>query len=280
MSPAVVADQNGRGGLMAIGGGEDKIKERRILSHFFGLAGSQQARIAVIPAASTQPDQAGALYQAIFQEMGAAEVEVFHIRSRADAQDAGRVAALQQMSAIFLSGGNQLRLLSLLGGTAMAQAIRRLNARGVVVAGTSAGASALSQHMIAFGRAGEWPSQRMVQLTPGLGLTNRVVIDQHFQNRGRTGRLLIAVAYNPFIIGLGIDEDTAVVLDPQNRLRIIGRSSVVIVDGGELGYTDVGDVQRHGAVTMTNIRLHVLTDSFGYDLIGRQVALPEMMNDE
>jgi cyanophycinase len=259
---------------MAIGGGEDKSKERRVLTNFFTLAGSHQARIAVIPAASTQPDQAGTLYQALFRDLGASEIEVFHIRSRAEAQDSGRVAALQQVSAIFLSGGNQLRLMSLLGGTPMAQAIRRLNADGVVVAGTSAGASALSQHMVAFGRAGEWPSQRMVQLTPGLGLTNRVVIDQHFQNRGRTGRLLIAVAYNPFIIGLGIDEDTAVILDPQNRLRIIGRSSVVIVDGGELGYTNVGDVQRHGAVTITNIRLHVLTDGFGYDLIGRQVELP------
>jgi cyanophycinase len=163
--------------------------------------------------------------------------------------------------------------MSLLGGTALAQAIRRLNANGLVVAGTSAGASALCQHMIAFGRAGESPSQRMVQLTPGLGLTNRVIIDQHFQNRGRTGRLLSAVAYNPFIIGLGIDEDTAVTLDPQNQLRVIGRSSVVIVDGGELGYTNVGDVQRHGPVAVTNIRLHVLTDGLRYDLISRQVEV-------
>jgi cyanophycinase len=258
---------------MAIGGGEDKTKERRILTHFFTLAGSQQARIAVIPAASTQPDQTGALYQTLFRDLGAAEIEIFHIRSRADAQDPGQVAALQQVSAIFLSGGNQLRLMSLLGGTALAQAIRRLNANGLVVAGTSAGASALCQHMIAFGRAGESPSQRMVQLTPGLGLTNRVIIDQHFQNRGRTGRLLSAVAYNPFIIGLGIDEDTAVTLDPQNQLRVIGRSSVVIVDGGELGYTNVGDVQRHGPVAVTNIRLHVLTDGLRYDLISRQVEV-------
>jgi cyanophycinase len=271
MSPAEVTDLNGRGVLMAIGGGEDKIKERRVLTHFFNLAGSQQAHIAVIPAASTQPDQTGELYQALFRNLGVTEIEVFHIRSRADAQDPGRVAALRQVSAIFLSGGNQLRLMSLLGGTLMAQAIRRLNANGVAVAGTSAGASALSQHMIAFGRAGEWPSQRMVQLTPGLGLSNRVVIDQHFQNRGRTGRLLIAVAYNPFLIGLGIDEDTAAVLDPQNRLHIIGRSSVVVVDGSELDYTNVGDVQRHRAVAMTNIRLHVLTDGFSYDLMSRQV---------
>jgi cyanophycinase len=256
---------------MAIGGGEDKAKERRILTHFFTLAGGPQARIAVIPAASTQPDQAGLLYQTLFHNLGASEIEIFHIRSRADAQDPGRVAALQQASAIFLSGGSQLRLMSLLGGTAMAQAIRRLNANGVMVAGTSAGASALSQHMIAFGRAGEWPSQRMAQLTPGLGLSNRVIIDQHFQNRGRTGRLLIAVAYNPFIIGLGIDEDTAAIIDPQNRLRVMGRSSVVIVDGGELGYTNVADVQRYGAVAITNIRLHVLTDGFEYDLMSRQV---------
>ena len=258
---------------MAIGGAEDKMKGRRVLKAFLAMAGGDQARIAVIPAASGQAEQVGALYHALFRDLGAPTVEVLQISSRTEAQDSGRVALLDQMTAIFLTGGNQLRLATLLGGTTLAQAIRRRNGDGVVVAGTSAGASILCQHMIAFGRSGERPSQRMVQLSPGLGLTNRVVIDQHFRQRGRTGRLMVAVAYNPFLIGIGIDEDTAAIIDPQNVVRIVGRGSVVIVDGGDLTYTDAHEVKRHAPVTILNMRLHILTEGFRYDLINRQAEM-------
>jgi cyanophycinase len=273
MSPAPQVDTH-RGALMAIGGAEDKVKERRVLTAFLGLAGNEQARIAIIPAASTQADKVGELYHALFCDLGALAVEVIHIDSRLEAQDPGRVAALDDVTAIFLTGGNQLRLATLLGGTAMGQIIRRRNAAGVVVAGTSAGASILCQHMIAFGRPGEWPTQRMVQLAPGLGLTNRVVIDQHFQQRGRTGRLLVAVAYNPFLIGLGVDEDTAAILNPQNVVEVIGRGSVIVVDGAEMSYTNVDQVQRYEPVAVTDMRLHVLTEDFHYNLLKRRPEPP------
>jgi cyanophycinase len=263
-----------RGALMPIGGAEDKMKARRILSSFLGLAGGAEARIAVIPAASTQAGRVGDLYHALFCDLGAAAVEIIHVDSRQDAHDGGRVAALAQMSAIFLTGGNQLRLSTLLGGTPMGRAIQQHNRAGCVVAGTSAGASILSEHMIAFGRNGESPAQRMVQLAPGLGLTNHVVIDQHFQQRGRIGRLMTAVAYNPSLIGLGIDEDTAAIIDDSYMLQIVGRGSVVVVDGSELSYTNLDQAQRHAPVAITDLRLHILTEGLRYDILNRRPILP------
>ncbi|HMN31221.1 MAG TPA: cyanophycinase, partial [Caldilineaceae bacterium] len=263
---------------MAIGGAEDKVKARRILSTFLSLAGGNQARIVVIPSASMQPDLAGARYHALFHDLGAAKVDVLDIDSRTTAQDVVHTALLHEATALFLTGGNQLRLSTLLGGTRLAQTMRQRHAEGLVVAGTSAGASFLCQHMIAFGRTGEWPSQRMVQLTPGLGLTNRVIIDQHFQRRGRTGRLMVAVAYNPFLLGLGIDEDTAAVLNAANTLEVVGRGSVIVVDGSEIGYTNVDQVQGHQPVAVTNVRIHVLTDGFRYDLVSQQPELPRSVS--
>ncbi|RIK39600.1 MAG: cyanophycinase [Chloroflexi bacterium] len=273
VNPASLTAPQMRGALMPIGGAEDKAKTRHILKRFLSLAGEENAQIVVIPAASTQGTEVGDLYQAIFYDLGAATVEVIHVDTRNDAQDPERVAVLNDATAIFLTGGNQLRLATLLGGTLLAQAIRDRNNAGVPVAGTSAGASVLSQHMIAFGRAGEWPTQRMVQLAPGLGLTNRVVIDQHFQQRGRTGRLMAAVAYNPYLIGLGIDEDTAVIIDPQNMLNVVGRGSVVVVDGAGMTYTNIDQAKGYDPIAVTDMRIHVLINGFQYDLVQRHPLL-------
>lgn len=263
-----------RGALMAIGGAEDKGKVRSVLTAFVRLAGGRSARIAVVPAASTEAAWAGALYQGLFADLEADSVQVVHVNSRQDAQDAANARLVEEATAVFLTGGNQLRLATLLGGTRVGDTIRTCHANGLVVAGTSAGASILCQNMIAFGRSGEWPTQRMVQLVVGLGLTNRVIIDQHFRQRGRIGRLMVAVAYNPYLIGLGIDEDTAVVLNEQNRMDVIGRGSVIVVDGAEMSYTDIDHVQHHHPVAMTDMRLHVLTEGARYDLLTRRPDIP------
>ena len=265
----------GQGILMPIGGAEDKMKARRILNKFIALAGGSQAKIVVLPAASMQPGRVAELYHALFCDLGAHTVEVVDVNSRQDAQDPGRAAALEEATAIFISGGNQLRLSTLLGGTHMAEALRARNANGVLIGGTSAGASILCQHMIAFGRQGEWPMQRMVQLAPGLGLTDQVIIYQHFQRRGRTGRLMVAVAYNPALIGLGIDEDTAAVIYPDHRFEVVGRGSVIVVDGTGMGYTNLDQVAGHSPVTVTDMRLHVLGEGFRYDLLGRRPELSQ-----
>ena len=271
------APKGERGALMAIGGAEDKVKTRRILNCFLTLAGGKQARVVIIPAASTQADAVGDLYHSVFQKIGAASVDVVHVHSR---RNESCVAPLEQATGIFLTGGNQVRLATLLGGTLLGNLIHKRSDEGVVVAGTSAGASILCQNMIAFGRAGEWPTQRMVQLTPGMGLTKRVIIDQHFQRRGRIGRLMLAVAYNPYLIGLGIDEDTAAILHPKHKLEVIGRGSVIVVDGMEMSYTNLDQAKQYEPVAITDMRLHVLTEGIGYDLATRRPQIPYLSHDD
>ena len=128
--------------------------------------------------------------------------------------------------------------------------------------------------MIAFGRGGPSPTQRMVSLSPGLGLTNRVVIDQHFRQRDRIGRLMAAVAFNPFLIGVGVDEDTAMILDHRNLVEVVGRHSVTFVDGADITYTDIHQVKQHANVAVYNLRVHVLTHGQRFDLVARQPLLP------
>jgi len=221
-----------------IGGAEDHIRDLEILRRFVDLAGGRRARIAVIPTASEREDT-GRRYEDVFRSLGARGVRVFDFDDRADGERASWVEALGEAKGIFITGGNQLRLSTVLGGTSAAQALRRLNAGGVHVAGTSAGAAFLSEHMIAFGEEGATPRASMVSLVPGLGLTNRVIVDQHFRQRDRLGRLLTALAYNPFAVGVGLDEDTAAFIDADNVIEVAGSGGVTIVDPGEVEHSSI-----------------------------------------
>lgn len=263
-----------RGSLMAIGGAEDKVGDRLILRHFLRLAGEMDARIVVLPTASSFADEVAARYVTLFADLGAARVEVVDVAVRQQALDPARARPLEEATGIFLTGGNQLKIAALLGGTPIVMAVRRRHALGAVVGGTSAGASILSQHMIAFGRSGASPSQRMVTLSPGLGLTNRVVIDQHFRQRDRIGRLMAAVALNPFLLGVGVDEDTALILDADNMAEVVGRHCVTIVDGAEVTYTDMYQAKQHANVAVHNLRVHVLTHGQRFDVAARQPLAP------
>jgi cyanophycinase len=264
-----------RGTIVAIGGGEDKFNERQVLTRLVELAGGKKARIVVFPTASSIPENVARVYIRAFSELGAADVHVVHVGQREDAYDPEKLRQIDDCTCVFLTGGDQLRLVSMLGGTPMAQAIRRLNAHGVPIAGTSAGAGAVCQHMIARGRSGQMLSQRMVNLAPGLGLTNRIVVDQHFSQRHRMGRLFTAVTLNPFLVGVGIDEDTAAALDGQNRLSVWGRGSVTVVDGTRISHTDIADVQGTRPGCVLGLSVHVLTEGCTYDLIERQARGPE-----
>lgn len=266
MCPAPIPAGSQRGALMAIGGAEDKVGTQRILRHFYSLAGDDDARLVVIPTASENQQDDGQRYVELFKSFGSAQVQFLPVFNRQDATDPAHLAALTAATAIFLVGGNQLRFSALLGGTALAQAIRRANANGVLVGGTSAGAAVLCEHMIAFGEQGSIPIQRMVNFAPGLGLTNRLIIDQHFSQRMRTGRLMAAAAYNPFLLGVGIDEDTAIVIEPTNQLRVLGQHSVVIVDCNSLEYTDIHKMDEIKPVAMLGVTLHVLVDGYGFDI--------------
>jgi cyanophycinase len=171
---------------------------------------------------------------------------------------------------VFFTGGNQLRLSTLLGGTSVARAVRQLNAAGVPVAGTSAGAAFISEHMIAFGDEGSTPIAGSVRLAPGLGLTNRFIIDQHFRQRDRLGRLLTALAYNPFAVGIGLDEDTAAFISPENTVDVEGSGGITVVDAAEVRFSSMDSVTEGRPVCLLGVKLHILTKGATFNLATRE----------
>ena len=269
MCPAKVSEDEGRGWIVPIGGAEERLRDGAILRRFVELAGGRAARVAVLPTASRRPE-AGTEYDALFRSMGAAAVSVLRIERRADAEADAALEALADATAVFLTGGDQLRLSTLLGGTPVARLLRRLNAAGVTVAGTSAGASFLAEHMIARGAEGPTPRADMVSLAPGLGLTNRFVIDQHFRERDRLGRLLTALAYNPFAIGIGLDEDTAAFFGPDDRLEVVGSGGITIVDPAGLAHSSMAAARSGEPVSLIGIRLHILVNGDLFDAETRE----------
>jgi cyanophycinase len=253
---------------MPIGGAEDKLADRTILRRFVDLAGGGRATVVVIPTASEKEDT-GACYERLFRELGASSVRELPIVTRADCERPSFLELLEGATGIFLTGGNQVRLSTTLGGTEVARVIRQANARGVVVAGTSAGAAFISEHMIAGGDEGPTPRAGMVTLAPGLGLSNRVIIDQHFRQRDRLGRLLTALAYNPFAVGLGLDEDTSALIGPSNVVEVLGYGAVTVVDAANLSYSSMGRVREGSPVSLIGVRLHVLVEGGRFDLESR-----------
>jgi len=255
---------------MVIGGAEDKLGQRVILSRFVQLAGGDKAHIGVISTASSLGEAATELYRHIFTRLGAASVIGLRPETREEANDPGTVAALENITGIFMTGGNQLRLSSVIGGTKLGRAILEAHGRGVVVAGTSAGASAVATHMMAFGSSGATPKHRMAHVSVGLGLLVNVVVDQHFEQRTRLGRLLAVVAQSPSLIGLGLDEDTAAIVDANDILEVIGRGAVTIVDGSDV-ITDAFQATGHKPMMVSNARLHSLPSGYRFDLRARRV---------
>lgn len=253
-----------RGILMPIGGAEDKLNDKVILTAFYHLAGGKDARIAIVPTASSI-ETAGMRYKAIFLEMGAADAEVVYIGDRDDANNMDVLDFMRTATGIFLTGGNQMRLSAMLGGTMLEELVRQRNRDGVIVAGTSAGASILSDHMVAMGSSGSTPKLRMAQMMPGFGLISGVILDQHFRQRDRIGRLMALVASNPRLLGVGIDEDTAAMISEDGVIEVIGRHSVTIVDGSEM-VSDIFQVKAYGEITISNAKLHILTPGRRFDM--------------
>ena len=264
------------GTVIVIGGAEDKVRDRLILGRFVALAGGREARIAVISTASSLGPEAGERYRAIFTELGAAAVIPLHAVTRTQANDEHIARQVRDATGVFMTGGNQLRLSSMIGGTRLADAIMTRFQAGSVVAGTSAGASAVSSHMIAFGASGATPKHRMAQIAAGLGLLPGVIVDQHFQQRNRLGRLLSLIAQNPSLLGLGVDEDTAGVVGPDSIMEVIGRGSVTVVDGSA-SETDAWEIRGHRPLMISGVVLHSLPAGYRFDLRRRtRVATPHL----
>lgn len=271
MCPAKVRDGDERGWIVPIGGAEDKDHDARILSRFVALCGGADADIVVIPTASQRADT-GERYEQVFAELGAARVTTLDFDTRRDATEPGRLDRIREASGIFFTGGNQLRIATRLGGTPIAKLVRERNAQGVPVGGTSAGASILSEHMIAFGTEGGSPTAGSVRLAPGLGLTNRFVIDQHFRQRDRLGRLLAALAYNPFAVGIGLDEDTAAFIRPDNVLEVEGSGGVTVVDASELQFSSMDQAGEDDPVCLLGLKVHILVAGATFNLHTRRAS--------
>src|SRR5216684_4977324 len=249
--PSRIPQGQTRGWIVPIGGAENKENDRHILERFVRVSGGADADIVVIPTASRM-HETGARYEQLFSDLGAAKVTVMDFDTRRDCQEPGRLRRLEAASGIFFTGGNQLRLTTLLGGTPVAKLIRVRNAHGVTVGGTSAGASILSEHMIAFGDEGSSVISGSVRLAPGLGLTNRFIIDQHFRQRDRLGRLLTALAYNPFAVGIGLDEDTAAFIDGDDKIEVVGGGAITVVDAASLQHSSIAETAPGRPVCLTN----------------------------
>lgn len=264
------------GTLMLIGGAEDKVGNRAILRRFVELAGGSQARIAIIAAASEIHGVVALTYHRIFRELGAPDVRVAKLHTRAQCSDPAALAPLDDATGLFLTGGNQLKLMTIIGGTPAATRIRRVYRHGCVVAGTSAGASAVCQHMMAYGASGTTPRKAMMHFAPGLGLITRLLVDQHFGARGRTGRLITAIAHNPYLLGAGLDEDTAIEVDAARMIRVFGRGSVMVVDGADAHYNNIHRIPDQAPLAIFGLRFHVLTHGHGFDVGKRQPIVPDV----
>jgi len=259
------------GFLIPIGGAEEKIGDSRILSQFIALCGGEDASIAVIPTAS-QLDDTGSRYEEVFGRLGAKHVQALPFKTREDCEREDWLDVLRTADGIFMTGGNQLRLSTILGGTPVALALRNASARGAHVAGTSAGAGFMSEHMIAFGGEGLLPRAGLVTMAPGLGLTNKVVVDHHFAERARLGRLMTALGFNPFAVGLGLDEDTAAFIGPDDVLEVVGSGTVTLVDPSDIQHSNLYSRAEGEPICLVNARIHFLVDGWSYDLHTREAS--------
>ncbi len=283
LSPPVASAPSRRvnqGPVMPIGGGEEKDGDggNEVLQRFVDLAGGKKARIVVVPTASETPEEMGQQYIDVFGGLGAKSVEVLDIRSRADANSDASVQLLSGASGIFITGGAQSRLVALMAGTLAMECIRLRNADGVVVAGTSAGASIVASHLMSggtglVGNSGSAAARKgMVELVAGFGLLQDIIVDQHFSQRGRMGRLLSVYAANPGLLSIGLDEDTAVVIDREGILEVLGSGMVTIVDGrnavSDYYEREIGDV-----LTVVDSHLFVLGPGRRFDLNARRAIM-------
>ena len=269
MCPAKVTQDNQRGWIIPIGGGDKKVRTSTIMQRIIEISGGTDARMVIIPTAS-QLDTAGERTRDVFKELGVREIDIVDLETRADCEDPKYLEKLDNATGIFFTGGNQLRLATTIGGTSAAQSFRAGNARGVHIAGTSAGAAFVCEHMIAIGKSGSTPKRGMASLSPGLGLTNRVIVDQHFRERDRLGRLLTALAYNPFATGIGVDEDTAAFIGPDDVIEVFGSGGLTVVDPSGIEFSSMADANVGATVGLIGVKLHILLAGDRYDLKTRQ----------
>jgi len=255
--------------IMVIGGAEDKVHGKEILQTFFNRSGGVNAKLAVIPSASREPGSQGDRYRKVFKDMGTLNdnIRIFDIRERYQGEDPIWLKYLEDCTGVFMTGGDQLRLCSLLAETPLMDNIRSKALEGkIALAGTSAGAAVMGYHMIAGGGSGSSPNRSLVDITKGLAILPDLIVDQHFHNRNRMARLLSAIATHSDKVGIGIDEDTCALFERDSMIQVMGKGTVTIIDPVEMSYTNSAKVGVEDPLSLSNLRVHILCHGDGYDL--------------
>jgi len=272
-------NQGSGSALVAIGGAEDKTSDAVILRRVLSLAPAPDVEVGVITSASGYPQEAFAAYADAFNRLGAKAIHALDVRTRADAGRADLVETVERCGLIFLTGGDQLRLTHVLGGSALLDAIRRQRARGAVVAGTSAGAAAMSATMIYNGHAADALRKGAVKMSSGLAFVSGIIIDSHFLERGRFTRLMEVGSTNPEYLGVGIGEDAAVIIHDGKVLEAIGNGHVIVVDSSQLRTSNVFELGDNQPVALEHVIMHALTSGFGFDIKRRRFLSPAELEE-
>lgn len=262
--------ENSKGCLVIIGGAEDKEGEKTILSQAKQMLCDNDT-LTVITTATEKPDEVGNNYLSVFSGMGIKNIEILNINTRNDADNKNNSDIIKRSKCLFITGGDQLRITSILGGTKAYHEIKRLYQNGGIIMGTSAGASVMSSTMIVEGNDNAPAKKCTLKMAPGLGLFDGVIIDQHFEQRGRFGRLLCGVAENPDILGIGIDENTAIKLYPDMHFEVIGANAVTILDGTSILSSNVSELNPNEILAIMGVTVHVLPQGYGFNLKDRKV---------
>lgn len=263
------------GHIVAIGGAEDKTSELAILKRVFELAPEDSREVAVIATASSIPEQLLPSYEAAFRRLGATQVHALDIQDRQQAADADNARLIQRSGVIFFTGGDQLRLTTVLGGSVTLRAVRERLRAGAVVAGTSAGAAAMPSTMIYNGAAADALRKGAVNMTFGLGFVRGMIIDSHFLERGRFTRLMEVGASNPEQLGIGLGEDAAVIIYPNRVLETIGPGHVIIIDSRDLASSNIAELEMGEPVAIENMILHAMVSGHGYDVDARRYLVAD-----
>ena len=257
------------GDILIIGGAEDKLNERHILRRFVDLCGGKNASILIVPVPSDFPVVTATLYKGIFENLGIKKVSVLEATTRREILKVDALSVLEGITGVFLTGGDQLRLSSILGGTKLLIALKEALKNGVTLAGSSAGASSMSSTMIVRGEPKVQPLKDAIRLCPGLGILKNIIIDQHFTERARLSRLITAVAYNPNNLGIGIDENTAIHIMKSGVLEVLGAGTVTIIDGSNISFNTIAEAHESEPFSVMGLQVNILSSSVRYDIYNR-----------
>ncbi|MGL4774440.1 MAG: cyanophycinase [Clostridium sp.] len=269
-----------KGNLIIIGGAEDKEGRKIILDRACSHINRENDVLLVATIATEYPEEAAQKYRKAFSELNVKKIKILNITDRKDAYEEKNIDLVKEATLIFFTGGDQLRITSLIGGTPVYDALMDFHKQGKYIVGTSAGASVMSDTMIIGGEEEDSPKKSNLSMSPGLGMIKNVIIDQHFDQRGRIGRLLSGVAQNPEVLGIGIDENTAIFVNSQGYIEVVGEGVVYFIDGSQITYTNVSEQHTDEVLSMYNVKLHVLKDGNKFSLLNRTPYEEETIKDE